>query len=53
MSPNEIPSFEAILATPVTEAEARQFMADNQFKRDQEWARKNKQNPMELFGNCK
>ena len=49
MSPNEIPSFEAILATPVTEAEARQFMADNQFKRAEEWARKNKREVPDLF----
>lgn len=52
MSLREIPSFEAIVAKPVTEAEVRRFMADNQFQRAQEWARKYLGNPMDMFGNC-
>ena len=47
------PPFEQIIERTLSAAEIKRFMADNQFKRDQEWARKNKQNPMDIFGNCK
>lgn len=46
----QIPEFDEI--QPLTDAQARQFLAEQQHQRDLEWDRKHGRNPMELFGNC-
>lgn len=47
-----IPSFDEIVNRPPTDAQAKQFLAEQQHQRDVEWDRKHGKNPMELFGNC-
>lgn len=47
-----IPSFDEIVNRPVTDAQATQFLAEQQHQRNLEWERKHGKNPMELFGNC-
>ena len=46
-----IPKFEEI--QPLTDAQAAQFLAEQQHQRNLEWDKKHGKNPMELFGNCK
>ena len=46
----QIPKFDEI--EPPTDAQAAQFLAEQQHARDVEWERKHGRNPMELFGNC-
>ena len=50
-----IPSYPEILNRRLTDAESRQFMADQEHERQREWIAKYQpeQNPMELFGNCR
>lgn len=43
------PTYEQIIEKTLSAAEIKRFMADNQFKRDQEWARKNKREVPDLF----
>jgi hypothetical protein len=45
-----IPQFDEI--PQPTDAQAKQFLAEQQHARDVEWDRKHGVNPMELFGNC-
>ena len=45
-----IPKFEEIEA--LTDAQAKQFLAEQQHQRNLEWDKKHGKNPMELFGNC-
>jgi hypothetical protein len=45
-----IPKFDEI--PQLTDAQAKQFLAEQQHQRDVEWDRKHGVNPMELFGNC-
>jgi hypothetical protein len=45
-----IPKFDEI--EPPTDAQAAQFLAEQQHARDVEWDKKHGVNPMELFGNC-
>ena len=45
-----IPKFDEI--QPPTDAQAKQFLAEQQHQRDVEWDKKHGRNPMELFGNC-
>ncbi len=46
------PTFDEILSQSISEAQAAQFLAEQQHARDVEWRKKHGQNPMELFGNC-
>lgn len=48
-----IPSFDEIVNRPPTDAQAKQFLAEQQHQRNLEWDKKHGKNPMELFGNCK
>ena len=45
-----IPKFDEIQAP--TDAQAKQFLAEQQHQRNLEWDKKHGKNPMELFGNC-
>jgi hypothetical protein len=48
----EIPSYSEIVNRDITDAQAKQFMAEQQHQRDVEWRKKHGVNLMELFGNC-
>jgi hypothetical protein len=47
-----IQDFDQIVNRDITDAQAKQFLAEQQHQRDVEWERKHGRNPMELFGNC-
>lgn len=47
-----IPTFDEIVSQSISEAQAAQFLAEQQHQRNVEWERKHGKNPMELFGNC-
>jgi hypothetical protein len=47
-----IQDFDQIVNRDITDAQAMQFLAEQQHARDVEWDKKHGRNPMELFGNC-